>query len=41
MDKFGSVENIKRASEEELSEVAGIGPTLARTIKEQMNKDEE
>lgn len=41
MDKFGTVENIKRASEEELSEVAGIGPTLARTIKEQMNKDEE
>lgn len=34
MQKFGSIENIKRASEEDLAEVEGIGSTYAKKIKE-------
>lgn len=34
LDKFGSVENIKRATEDEISEVEGIGKVRAKKIKE-------
>jgi excinuclease ABC subunit C len=34
MDKFGSVENLKRASEEEIMQVDGIGLAFAKKIKE-------
>lgn len=34
MDAFGSLENIRRASEEELAKVEGIGEKRAKTIKE-------
>ncbi len=40
-DKFGSVENIRRASITELAETAGIGETLAKNIKEYFKTDEE
>lgn len=39
--KFGSVENIRRASVEELSEVEGIGDRLANNIKECLTTNEE
>lgn len=34
MSEFGSLENIKRASREDLAKVAGIGDALAKKIKE-------
>lgn len=41
VDKFGGIENIKRASEDELAETEGIGKALAKTIKEYFNDNEE
>ena len=41
VDKFGGIENIKRASEDELAETGGIGKALAKTIKEYFNDNEE
>lgn len=41
VDKFGTIENVKRASEEELAEIPGIGPSLAKTIKEYFTNNEE
>lgn len=41
VDKFGGIENIKRASEDELAETEGIGKALAKTIKEHFNDNEE
>lgn len=40
-DKFGTVENIRRASETELAETQGIGKNLAAIIKEYFNENEE
>ncbi|HID96189.1 MAG TPA: hypothetical protein EYP53_09085, partial [Candidatus Latescibacteria bacterium] len=34
--RFGSVKAIAEASVEEIAAVEGIGPTIARTIKEQL-----
>ena len=34
LNAFGSIENIKRASEEELARVEGIGAVRAKKIKE-------
>lgn len=41
VDKFGTIENVKRASEEELAEIPGIGQSLAKTIKEYFTNNEE
>ena len=41
VDKFGGIENIKRASEDELAGTEGIGKALAKTIKEYFNDNEE
>lgn len=41
VDKFSGIENIKRASEDELAETEGIGKALAKTIKEYFNDNEE
>ena len=38
IDKFGSLENVKRATEEELTEVDGIGEKQARAVKEYFSK---
>jgi excinuclease ABC subunit C len=36
LKKFGSVQGIRKASEEELTAVPGIGPALAREVKEHL-----
>ena len=36
---FGSVKQIRKASREQLQEVAGVGPKLAETIYEHLHKD--
>ena len=36
--EFGSVENIKKASIEEITKVSGINKNLAKTIYEKLNK---
>ena len=38
-NQFGSIERILTASEEELSAVEGVGPTLARSIKDWYSED--
>ncbi len=38
-NQFGSIEKILTASEEELSAVEGVGPTLARSIKDWYSED--
>ena len=40
LNAFGSIENIKRASEEELAKVEGIGAIRAKKIKEFFNSYE-
>ena len=36
MQRFGSLSEIRRASEEEIAAVGGIGPKLAASIKSQL-----
>ncbi len=38
-EKFGSMENIKKASVEELIQVKGITPKIARALKEKLNNE--
>ena len=38
LDKFGSIEKIKEANEEELSEISGIGKKRAKRIFEQLHR---
>ena len=38
MEKFGTIDKIMRATEEELSQTPGIGPKLAHTIHEYFEK---
>ncbi len=38
-EKFGSIENIKKASVEELTQVKGITPKIAVAIKEKLNNE--
>jgi excinuclease ABC subunit C len=40
MDKFGTVTALKSASIEEISDVPGIGPKMAKTIFESINQKE-
>jgi excinuclease ABC subunit C len=40
LDKFGTVTALKSASIEEISDVPGIGPKMAKTIFESINQKE-
>ena len=39
LDNYGSVAALKKAEENELAQVPGIGPRLAKTIYEYLQKD--